>query len=139
MVDCCRWDTGVPALIWTVLLYCGRGKRGQVPGRTGMERQAGCRRGKRIEGNMRRISPRTVLIVTSGTAGNRNVQRSAVIIFCRKKDRIVSAEKMGCLEIVRSALMDSTPPVSATACKRFFWICGSADKSKGKKVIRYAG
>ena len=139
MVDCCRWDTGVPALIWTVLLYCGRGKRGQAPGRTGMERQAGCRRGKRIEGNMRRISPRTVLIVIFGTAGNRNVQRSAVIIFCRKKDRIVSAEKMGCLEIVRSALMDSTPPVSATACRRFFWICGSADKSKGKKVIRYAG
>lgn len=139
MVDCCRWVTGVPALIWTVLLYFGRCKRGQAPGRTGMERQAGCRRGKRIEGNMRRISPRTVLIVTFGTAGNRNVQRSAVIIFCRKKDRIVSAEKMGCLEIVRSALMDSTPPVSATACRRFFWICGSADKSKGKKVIRYAG
>lgn len=139
MVDCCRWDTGVPALIWTVLLYFGRCKRGQAPARTGMERQAGCRRGKRIEGNMRRISPRTVLIVTFGTAGNRNVQRSAVIIFCRKKDRIVSAEKMGCLEIVRSALMDSTPPVSATACRRFFWICGSADKSKGKKVIRYAG
>lgn len=139
MVDCCRWDTGVPALIWTVLLYFGRCKRGQAPGRTGMERQAGCRRRKRIEGNMRRISPRTVLIVTFGTAGNRNVQRSAVIIFCRKKDRIASAEKMGCLEIVRSALMDSTPPVSATACKRFFWICGSADKSKGKKVIRYAG
>ena len=90
-------------------------------------------------GNMRRISPRTVLIDIFGTAGYRNVQRSAVIIFCRKKDRIVSAEKMGCLEIVRSALMDSTPPVSATACRRFFWICGSADKSKGKKVIRYAG
>ena len=139
MVDCCRWDTGVPALIWTVLLYFGRCKRGQAPGRTGMERQAGCRRGKRIEGNMRRISPRTVFTVTSGIAGNGNVQRNAAITFCRRKGRIASAEKMGCLEIVRSALMDSTPPVSATACRRFFWICGSADKSKGKKVIRYAG
>ena len=88
---------------------------------------------------MRRISPRTVLTVTSGIAGNGNVQRNAVIIFCRKNGRIAPAEKMGCVESVRSALMDSTPPVSATACRRFFWICGSADKSKGKKVIRYAG
>ena len=139
MVDCCRWDTGVPALIWTVLLYFGRCKRGQAPGRTGMERQAGCRRGKRIEGNMRRISPRTVLIVTFGTAGNRNAERNAAITFCRRKGRIASAEKMGCLEIVRSALMGSTPPVSDTACRRFLWICGSADKNRGKKVIRYAG
>ena len=139
MFDRCRRDTCVPALIWTVLLYCGGGKRGQASGRTGMERQAGCRRRKRIEENMRRISPRTALIVTSGTAGNRNVQRSAAITFCRRKGRIAPAEKMGCLEIVRSALMDGTPPVSATACRRFFWICGSADKSKGKKVIRYAG
>ena len=60
---------------------------------------------------MRRISPRTVLIVTSGTAGNRNAERNAAITFCRRKGRIASAEKMGCLEIVRSALMDSTPPV----------------------------
>lgn len=59
---------------------------------------------------MRRISPRTVLIVTSGTAGNRNAERNAAITFCRRKGRIASAEKMGCLEIVRSALMDSTPP-----------------------------
>lgn len=139
MVDCCGRGTGVPALIWTVLLYCGGGKRGQVPGRTGMERQAGCRRGKRIEGNMRRISPRTVLIVTFGTAGNRNAERNAAITFCRRKGRIASAEKMGCLEIVRSALMGSTPPVSDTACRRFLWICGSADKNRGKKVIRYAG
>ena len=135
MVDCCRWDTGVPALIWTVLLYFGRCKRGQAPGRTGMERQAGCRRGKRIEETMHRISPRTALIVTFGTAGNRNAERNTAIIFCRRKGRIAPAEKMGCLEIVRSALMDSTPPVLATACRRFFWICGSADKSKGKKVI----
>ena len=88
---------------------------------------------------MRRISPRTVLTAISGTAGNRNAERSAAIIFCRKKGRIASAEKMGCVESVRSALMDSTRPVSATACRRFFWICGSAARSEGKKVIRYAG
>ena len=88
---------------------------------------------------MRRISPRTVLIVTSGTAGNRNAERNAAITFCRRKGRIASAEKMGCLEIVRSALMDSTPPVSATACRRFFWICGSAaerGKKEGDRVCR---
>lgn len=139
MVDCCRRGTCVPALIWTVLLYCGRGKRGQVTGRTGVERQEGCRRGKRIEENMRRISPRTVLIVTSGTAGNRNAEKSAAIIFFRKKGRTAPAEKMGYVEIVRSALMDGIPPVSATACRRFFWICGTAARSEGKKVIRYAG
>lgn len=47
--------------------------------------------------------------------------------------------EMGCMEIVRSALMDGIPPVSATACRRFFWICGIAARSEGKKVIRYAG
>ena len=88
---------------------------------------------------MRRISPRTVLIVTFGTAGNRNAERNAAITFCRRKGRIASAEKMGCLEIVRSALMDGTLPVLVTACRRFLWICGSADKNRGKKVIRYAG
>lgn len=139
MVDGCRRGTCVPAFIWTVLLYCRWGKRGQVTGRAGVERQEGCRRGKRIEGDMRRISPRTALIVTSGTAGNRNAERSVAIIFCRKKCRTVYAEKMGCMEIVRSALMDGIPPVSATACRRFFWICGIAARSEGKKVIRYAG
>ena len=91
--------------------------------------------GKRIEGNMRRISPRTVLTVTSGIAGNGNVQRNAVIIFCRKNGRIAPAEKMGCVETVRSALMDGTLPVLATACRRFFKICVSAARSEGKKVI----
>ena len=130
MVDRCKRDTCVPALIWTVLLYCRCGKGGQVTGRTGEERQTGCRRGKRIEGNMRRISPRTVLTVTSGIAGNGNVQRNAVIIFCRKNGRIAPAEKMGCLEIVRSALMDGTLPVLVTACRRFFKICVSAVRSE---------
>ena len=130
MVDCGRRSICVPALIWTVLLYCRCGKGGQVTGRTGEERQTGCRRGKRIEGNMRRISPRTVLTVTSGIAGNGNVQRNAVIIFCRKNGRIAPAEKMGCVETVRSALMDGTLPVLVTACRRFFKICVSAVRSE---------
>ena len=37
--------------------------------------------GKTDKENMRRISPRIVLTVTSGIAGNGNVQRNAVIIF----------------------------------------------------------
>lgn len=139
MVDRCKRDTCVPALIWTVLLYCRCGKGGQVTGRTGEERQTGCRRGKRIEGNMHRISPRTVLTVTSGIAGNGNVQRNAVIIFCRKNGRIAPAEKKGWVETVKCVLMDGTLPVLATACRRFFWICVSAARSEGKKVIRYAG
>lgn len=130
MVDCCRRDVCVPAFIWTVLLYCRWGKRGQATGRTGVERQAGCRRGKRIEENMRRISPRTALIVTSGTVGNRNAERSDAIIAFRKKGRTAPAEKMGYAETVRSALMDGILPVSATACRRFSWICGSAARSK---------
>ncbi len=79
---------------------------------------------------MRRISPRTVLTVTSGIAGNGNVQRNAVIIFCRKNGRIAPAEKMGCVETVRSALMDGTLPVLVTACRRFFKICVSAVRSE---------
>lgn len=135
MVDRCKRDTCVPALIWTVLLYCRCGKGGQIPGRTGEERQTGCRRGKWIEGNMRRISPRTVFTVTSGIAGNGNVQRSAVIISCRKNGRIAPAEKKGCVETVKYVLMDGTLPVLATACRRFFKICVSAARSEGKKVI----
>ena len=39
MVDCCRRGACVPALIWTLLLYCGRGKRGQAVRGTEAERQ----------------------------------------------------------------------------------------------------
>lgn len=79
---------------------------------------------------MRRISPGTVLTVTSGIAGNGNVQRNAVIIFCRKNGRTAPAEKMRCVETVRSALMDGTLPVLVTACRRFFKICVSAVRSE---------
>ena len=84
---------------------------------------------------MRRISPRTVLIVTFGTAGNRNAERNAAITFCRKNGRIAPAEKKGCVETVKYVLMDGTLPVLATACRRFFKICVSAARSEGKKVI----
>ena len=84
---------------------------------------------------MRRISPRTVFTVTSGIAGNGNVQRSAVIISCRKNGRIAPAEKKGCVETVKYVLMDGTLPVLATACRRFFKICVSAARGEGRKVI----
>lgn len=84
---------------------------------------------------MRRIGQRIALTVISGIAGNKNAQRSAATIFCRKKSRIVLTEKMRYVEIVKDVLMDSTPPVSATACRRFFGIYISAARSEGKKVI----
>ena len=72
---------------------------------------------------MRRISQRTAPTVISGTAGNRNAERNAAIIFCRKKGRIVAAKGMGCVETVKSVLMDGTPPVLVTACRRSLWKC----------------
>ena len=133
MVDCCRWDTGVPALIWTVLLYCGRCKRGQAPGRTGMERQAGCRRGKRLGKNMRRISPRTVLIVTSGTAENRSVQSIAAIISSRKKRGKELMKEVEIPESAGAAHMGGTHHVSVIVCRRFCWRCGEGNAVKGKE------
>ena len=77
---------------------------------------------------MPRISQRTVLSVISGTAGNGNAQRSAAIIFCRRKGRIVAAKGMGCVETVRPAHMGGTPPVSVTACRKSLWKCGYIGK-----------
>lgn len=57
----------VPALVWIVLLYCGRGEGGQALRRTGAERQERCRRGKRIEGTMHRTSLKIAPTVISGT------------------------------------------------------------------------
>lgn len=82
---------------------------------------------------MRRISPRTALIVTFGTAGNRNVQRSAAIIFCGKKGRSVSAKNKGCEGTVKLVHMGSTPPVSATACRRSFWSWGCAVRNEEER------
>ena len=128
MVDCCRRGACVPALIWTVLLYCGRGKRGQAVRETGAERQDGWRRRKRIEETMRRISQRTAPTVISGTAGNRNAERNAAIIFCRRKDGIVPVGKAGAVEIAASVLMGGIPPVSATACRKSLRKCGCTVK-----------
>ena len=81
MADSCRRDTCASACLGAVLLYCGRGERGQDFRRIGMERQAGCRREKRIGRSMRRINQRTAFPVISGTGGNRNAQRTDAIIF----------------------------------------------------------
>lgn len=133
MVDRCKRDTCVPALIWTVLLYCRCGKGGQVTGRTGEERQTGCRRGKRIEGNMRRISPRTVLIVTSGTAENRSVQSIAAIISSRKKRGKELMKEVEIPESAGAAHMGGTHHVSVIVCRRFCWRCGEGNAVKGKE------
>ena len=84
MVNSCRRSACFPDSVWPVLLYCGWGKGGQVTGRTGAERQAGCRRGKRIEKGLHRISPRIVRTVIFGTSGNVDVQKIAAITFSRK-------------------------------------------------------
>ena len=123
MVNSCSRCACVPAFIWSVLLHCGRGKGGQAPGGIGAERQAGCRRRKRIGNTMRRISQRIVLTVIFGICRNGNAQKSDAIIFCRKKGRIVAAKGMGCVETVKSVLMDGTPPVLVTACRRSLWKC----------------
>lgn len=75
-------------LVFLILfgLYCCIvvGAREEVTRRTGAERQAGCRRGKRIEKGLHRISPRIVRTVIFGTSGNVDVQKIAAITFSRK-------------------------------------------------------
>lgn len=82
---------------------------------------------------MRRISQKTALIVTFGTAGNRNVQRSAAIIFCRKKGRSMAVKNKGCVGTVKPVHMGCTPPVSATACRRSFWRWGCAVRNEEER------
>lgn len=72
---------------------------------------------------MRRISPRTVLIVTSGTAENRSVQSIAAIISSRKKRGKELMKEVEIPESVGAAHMGGTHHVSVIVRRRFCWRC----------------
>lgn len=133
MVDRCRRGVYISSSVEPVLLYCCRRKRGQAVRRAGAERQAGCRRGKRLGKNMRRISPRNVLIVTSGTAENRSVQSIAAIISSREKRGKELMKEVEIPESAGAAHMGGTHHVSVIVCRRFCWKCGEGNAVKGKE------
>lgn len=81
-----------------------------MAGRTGMEGQRRCGKGKRIIRDFHRISRGTVPDVISGIRKRKPAQKNGAIISCRKRGRM---ERVGTAGIVRMA---GVPRVSGTAC-----------------------
>ena len=74
---------------------------------------------------MRRISPRNVLIVTSGTAENRSVQSIAAIISSREKRGKELMKEVEIPESAGAAHMGGTHHVSVLSAEDFV---GDAEK-----------
>ena len=117
-----------------LLLYPCRGAGGSDAGGAGAERQAGCKRGKRIGNSLPRTSRKTACTAISGTKAKDAVRRMPAIIFFQMER--CPGKRMG---IAGAARMDGTLPASVTACRKSYWNCAKETLEIGKEGDRFAG